>query len=234
MADDYPNRDADDYDDTYSERERTYYGGDVPEDGVNMDNKPYGRSFDRERGRRGPGYYRRGERFDNADEPGFYPRRRSKGGRRGGQRDDYGEARDHRYDNAHNPDSRDMRRSRDVEFTSGWGRYPGGPYKPTQEEWMQEGPHTGRGPKGYQRSKERVLEEINDRLSWHGGLDASDISVSVDDNNEVTLEGTVKDRRAKRMAEDAIDSVRGVRDVHNRLRIANTSSGDASGTSDQS
>jgi hypothetical protein len=35
---------------------------------------------------------------------------------------------------------------------------------------------------------------------------------------EVTLEGTVDDRRQKRMAEEAIENMNGVKDVHNRLK----------------
>ena len=41
--------------------------------------------------------------------------------------------------------------------------------------------------------------------------------MSVDDA-EVSLEGTVTDRRSKRLAEDLAEQ-RGVRDVHNRLRL---------------
>ena len=80
------------------------------------------------------------------------------------------------------------------------------------------GRFTGRGPKGYVRSDERIGEEVNDLLSEHGDLDATDIDVRIG-SGEVTLEGNVEDRRAKRLAEDLAQSVRGVRDVHNRLRI---------------
>ena len=84
--------------------------------------------------------------------------------------------------------------------------------------WYIPGPYTGHGPKGYQRADERIMEDVNFRLTHHGGLDASNIVVSVD-KGEVTLQGKVDNRRAKRMAEDTADSVRGVRDVHNRLKV---------------
>ncbi len=81
-----------------------------------------------------------------------------------------------------------------------------------------QGPHAGKGPKGYQRSDERIYEEVCDRLTEHGRLDARDVSVDVK-NGEVTLTGTVPDRPAKRLAEDLSESVHGVRDVHNQLKL---------------
>lgn len=80
------------------------------------------------------------------------------------------------------------------------------------------GPHIGKGPRSYQRSDERLHEEVCDRMTQHGQLDASDIEVEVA-NAEVTLRGSVADRRAKRLAEDISDSVFGVRDVHNLLHL---------------
>jgi hypothetical protein len=85
-------------------------------------------------------------------------------------------------------------------------------------EWRR-GPFAGRGPRGYARSDERIREDVSERLEEHGDVDASDITVEVSDR-EVTLEGTVEDRRTKRLAEDVAESVRGVADVHNRLRVA--------------
>ena len=83
----------------------------------------------------------------------------------------------------------------------------------------ERGPYSGRGPRGYTRSDQRVHEDICERMTEHGDLDASDIDVRCE-NGEVTLEGTVSDRRAKRLAEDIAGSARGVRDVQNRLRVA--------------
>lgn len=80
------------------------------------------------------------------------------------------------------------------------------------------GPHIGKGPRSYQRSDERLYEDICDRMTGHGQLDASDIEVEVS-NAEVTLRGTAADRRAKRLAENIVDTVYGVRDVHNLLHL---------------
>ncbi|HEX2252676.1 MAG TPA: BON domain-containing protein [Thermoanaerobaculia bacterium] len=85
--------------------------------------------------------------------------------------------------------------------------------------WDVAGPHRGVGPKGYQRSDERILEEICDRLSAHGRLDPRGVTVTVK-RGEVTLDGEVGDRRSKRLAERVAESVRGVVDVHNRLHLA--------------
>jgi hypothetical protein len=80
------------------------------------------------------------------------------------------------------------------------------------------GEHTGKGPQGYQRSDMRIQEDVCDILYEHGEIDASGITVTVE-NGEVTLEGTVDNRQTKRMVEDVIEHVSGVRDVHNRLRV---------------
>jgi osmotically-inducible protein OsmY len=78
--------------------------------------------------------------------------------------------------------------------------------------------HRGRGPKGYQRSDERIREDINDRLTDDPFIDATDIEVSVS-GGEVTMSGIVTDRQAKRRAEDIADAVSGVRHVQNNLRV---------------
>jgi len=83
---------------------------------------------------------------------------------------------------------------------------------------MERGPQTGRGPKGYQRPDERIFEDVCERLTEHGQIDARDITVEVS-GGEVILRGTVDGRRTKRMVEDVIENVSGVRDIHNELRI---------------
>ena len=82
----------------------------------------------------------------------------------------------------------------------------------------QYGGHRGRGPKNYTRSDDRIKEDINDRLTDHDYLDASEIDVNVQ-GGEVILTGTVNSRRGKRMAEDIAEDVSGVRNVENRLRV---------------
>jgi osmotically-inducible protein OsmY len=103
----------------------------------------------------------------------------------------------------------------DVEYDQRYGSGTGSSYR--QRDWYN-GPYTGRGPQGYQRQDERIREDVNDRLTWHGGVDATNIQVRVE-NGEVTLEGTVEDRRQKRLAEDIAEDVSGVKDVHNHLHL---------------
>nr|HMQ50574.1 BON domain-containing protein [Anaerolineae bacterium] len=80
------------------------------------------------------------------------------------------------------------------------------------------GPYAGRGPRHYRRTDERIAEEICDRLMLDTQIDPSEIEIEVA-AGEVSLTGTVEDRRAKRRAERLAETVVGVRDVHNRLRI---------------
>lgn len=76
---------------------------------------------------------------------------------------------------------------------------------------------TGRGPKGYRRSDERIREEVSERIarSW---VDAEDVEVRVA-NGDVTLSGTVVRREDKRELEDIAEDVYGVDDVKNELRV---------------
>jgi osmotically-inducible protein OsmY len=86
---------------------------------------------------------------------------------------------------------------------------------------MRSGQYVGRGPRGYKRSDERIREDVNDRLRDDPYLDATNIEVSVDDR-VVTLTGTVDDREDKRRAEYLAESVSGVTDVINQLRVSPT------------
>jgi hypothetical protein len=75
-----------------------------------------------------------------------------------------------------------------------------------------------RGPKDWKRPDARIHDDVCSALSRHGELDASDVEVTVEDA-EVTLTGTVPERRMKRYAEDVALACAGVRDVHNRLDV---------------
>ena len=79
--------------------------------------------------------------------------------------------------------------------------------------------HRGSGPSGYTRSDERILEDVCDRLTQDWEVDARNVQVTVN-GGEVTLDGTVDNRGAKRRAEDIVDDVSGVGHVQNNLRVS--------------
>ena len=85
-------------------------------------------------------------------------------------------------------------------------------------ERHEEGRHKGKGPRSYRRTDTRIQEDINDRLTDDSLVDASEVDVAVQ-NGEVILSGTVDDRAAKRRAEDIAESVSGVTNVENRIRV---------------
>jgi hypothetical protein len=97
-------------------------------------------------------------------------------------------------------------------YSGGMGQYG--------ERWS----HAGRGPKGWKRSDDRIKDDINERLTDHPAIDASDIEVEVKEG-EVTLRGAVDNRHAKRLAEDLVDMVPGVKEVWNELRTSRSQSG---------
>jgi osmotically-inducible protein OsmY len=80
------------------------------------------------------------------------------------------------------------------------------------------GQHSGRGPKGYTRSDDRIRDDISDRLTDDPWLDASDIEITVV-KGEITLTGMVGSRHDKRRAEDLAESVSGANHVQNNLRV---------------
>ena len=79
--------------------------------------------------------------------------------------------------------------------------------------------YAGRAPKNYRRSDERIREEICDRLTDDWRVDPSEMEVTVNDG-QVTLSGAVHSRDEKRQAEDLVEAIPGVHDVHNNLRVS--------------
>lgn len=77
----------------------------------------------------------------------------------------------------------------------------------------------GKGPKNWVRSDTRIHDDVCETLARDPEIDASGIEVEVK-AGEVTLRGVVDSRRTKRRAEDVLDHILGVIDVHNRLSVA--------------
>jgi hypothetical protein len=109
---------------------------------------------------------------------------------------------------------------RDLSRQGGYeGRYEEqGPFERMGER-MKEGFRklTGKGPKGYKRSDERIREDVSERIarSW---VNADEVEVKVE-GGVVTLTGFVESREDKRRIEDVADDVFGVDEVENHIRI---------------
>ena len=76
----------------------------------------------------------------------------------------------------------------------------------------------GRGPKTYVRPDERIDDDINEKLTVHPDIDATEVDVKVR-AGKVILAGTVRNERMKRLAENVAGQTFGVKEVQNRLRI---------------
>lgn len=151
----------------------------------------YDDTYRRDEGRRATGRF--GERADyEYDEPGYDSRR-------------------HRYRTA---DESWYERASDA-IASWFGDEEAERRRRIAEQRQQ---NRGKGPKGYRRSDKRIKEDVNDRLSDDYYVDASEIEVQAA-QGLVTLTGTVRSRDEKRRAEALAESVSGVTDVENRLRV---------------
>lgn len=76
----------------------------------------------------------------------------------------------------------------------------------------------GLGPRSYARTDERIREDVNERLMDDDHVDATEVTVALNDAT-VTLSGSVRDRWQKHRAEDLADACSGVQDVRNQIRV---------------
>jgi osmotically-inducible protein OsmY len=74
------------------------------------------------------------------------------------------------------------------------------------------------GPKGYQRTDQRMREDICDQLMRTGHIDSSDVTVEVS-GAKVRLDGSVPARWMKHAIEDVADGCPGVQDIENRISV---------------
>jgi osmotically-inducible protein OsmY len=88
----------------------------------------------------------------------------------------------------------------------------------SNDQYQEAGPHRGKGPKNYSRSDDRIREDVCECLMQDAHIDASEVDVRVS-SGEVTLTGTVNSKNEKRRAEDAVERVAGIKEVHNELNI---------------
>lgn len=200
FASDYGMRDGDNYDDRFRHESFGRAGG--------ASNPTYGRGY-------GPDYgNERGSSYDRDESEGRARSNRSYGS---GYR---GDVRDERTYGRENEDRGFLARAGD-EIASWFGD--------EDAARRREQDYRGHGPSDYTRSDDRIREDVNDRLTDDPRVDARHVSVSVA-NGEVTLNGTVASREAKRRAEDCIDRISGVKHVQNNLRVQQTASSSHAGS----
>jgi hypothetical protein len=103
------------------------------------------------------------------------------------------------------------------------GQGPGIGYAGRENRGEPTGQYSGRGPRNYMRSDERIQEDVCHRLTEDPAVDASNIEVVVS-NREVTLLGTVPSREQRRRAEECAEQVAGVAHVQNNTRVLRSES----------
>ena len=164
------------------------------------------RGYDREYGGRDSASGLEGSRYGNAS----------------AGRNDYGRMRGSEMERYESADRDFADRLRNAPERSDWRMNRGYGHGTATERIPAHPSYRGRGPKGYQRSDERIHEDLCERLYDDDGIDASGVEVTVS-GGTVTLNGSVDDRWQKRRAEDLAEQVSGVHDVQNNLRLSNAS-----------
>lgn len=81
--------------------------------------------------------------------------------------------------------------------------------------------YTGKGPKDWKLSDERLKERVCEVLYHSHDVDPSEMEIKVEDR-VVYLSGKIRSKGMKNVAEDLIASIPGVEDVFTRLKIQNT------------
>ena len=81
------------------------------------------------------------------------------------------------------------------------------------------------GPKNYQRSDERLKEQIIEKLMDNSSVDIGNLECDVKDGT-VTLSGTVDTRSDRYEIENVVDDVWGVKDITNNIRVKSAQGAD--------
>lgn len=110
-----------------------------------------------------------------------------------------------------------------VQSTRGAAPYGSSSSRTTMGSSMTE--HKSRkGPKGYQRSDDRLREEIVDALLSRRSIELDEVEIQVNDGS-VTLTGTVQSRQQRYEIEDVADGVWGVKEITNNIKVGSGSTG---------
>jgi len=129
------------------------------------------------------------------------------------------------------PDYQSGIQERSARARYGVQRYGGSAVHPETEaqRWVRTheggpGRRESRGPRNYQRSDERIREDLAERLIFRQEIDSTDVSIEVR-SGVVMLEGSVPARWMKHRIEDIAAATRGVHDVQNRIRVVSAGAG---------
>jgi len=201
--------------------------------------------------------YPSGSNFDFQDQGNFGYGSGSNYGSRERNQDRFGQSQDSYSYGSHSPYNyqnqnrygQQNREDSTIQNYSGWGtssdsdsEYEGSRRgSPSQlgnmyglnREYSSKGRFSGTTPKNFKRSDERIYDEICDRLSQGGHFDVSDVEIKVEDG-EVTLEGSLDNRSDKHRIEMLADSVMGVKEITNQIKIKNTKGASSSSDSENS
>lgn len=95
--------------------------------------------------------------------------------------------------------------------------------EPHERNWAHRGEdYTGVRPKKYQRSDMSILDQIGELITWSPDVDGSEITIAVKDGN-VIVAGTVPTRMMIYIVDDLVESVGGVKEYDNHLKVQRTS-----------
>jgi len=81
------------------------------------------------------------------------------------------------------------------------------------------GRYVGCGPRGYRRSDARIAEDLNEALTWHPDIDASEVEVAVREG-AVTLTGLVYDPQTRRLIVELALQTAGVSELDDQMCLS--------------
>jgi osmotically-inducible protein OsmY len=87
-----------------------------------------------------------------------------------------------------------------------------------RDSGYQQRSYRGLGPQNYQRADDRIRDDVHEKLTESDEIDARNIMVDVNQGN-VTLTGTVPERRMRYAAEDLVEGCMGVSNINNQLKV---------------
>jgi osmotically-inducible protein OsmY len=114
--------------------------------------------------------------------------------------------------------------------SSGYGSSSGYQLGTQQTDTGYQRSYRGMGPQSYTRPDDRIRDDVYEKLTDSDEIDARSIMVDVNQGN-VTLTGTVPERRMRYAAEDLVEGCMGVANINNQLKVQGRESESTTGSS---